>query len=970
MARRKRQFLEDDDSDSSVGDDNDLDDPSYDVHDPDARAERELFENPYKRKRRRKDPKEDAIYGVFASSDEEGERGESSSRKGGKKSDWAKAPAFTAGAKVDLDKAMDVDEAMKEASASSDSGSDADADGDDDDEEYSDAEDVRDDSMPRPSKEPSPQVREEEEEEEERPRFGGLGLGATKAGIGIGARKTGLGGIGASSRGNPASAFSGFSKSGSNTFNLSSVTETPPTTSPAPEADRATPETLNVPTAFGKQARPQRAFVREDASSGSSTPKPANISATERAHFNKISGTFGARLLEKMGWQAGTGLGTTGEGIVTPVESKLRPKGMGLAFKGFKEKTEQAKAEARRRGEVVSDEEEETRRRKGKKPKGQLQEKSDVWKKPKKTKKKIEHKTYEQIVAEAGQDVASGIGQIIDATGATPREVSSLADVSMASWTPTTDPMRLPEVRHNLRLITEACKGDLDGLAKEARTLEERKKWIQQEDERLLKRVEDEAQLIARLQQVHLVVDDINSQAKQLKSSYDVSLEPFSASFETLIGLYPGEFERYHLDEVVVAAIAPVVRRMFAQWQPLEDPTAFTSNFRLWRKALKMTESDETPATQVQVYGSSTLMTPYESLIWNAWLPKVRSCINNDWSPDDPQPVVRLYEAWSRYLPPFVRDNFFDQLVLPKVHKAVSDWSLRRHKVSLRALVFPWLPHIGLRLEDVLSDARRKIKSTLRGWAVVEGMPEDLAAWREVFDVGDWDSMLLKYVVPKLGARLRDDFKVNPRQQQMAPLQDVLRWEDLLRPSILSQILETEFFPKWLDVLHLWLVSPNPSFEEVAQWYTFWKGTFTENVQNMPGIAQGFTRGLQLMNKAIELGPRATTDLPRPGHRPAPPSPKPLATSRQSTPKPRPARTQEITFKSIVEDYASSHNLLFIPTGRAHENSRMPLFRVSQTADGKGGLLVYIMDDAVWAPDGELYRAISLEDMVLRATKL
>lgn len=75
-----------------------------------------------------------------------------------------------------------------------------------------------------------------------------------------------------------------------------------------------------------------------------------------------------------------------------------------------------------------------------------------------------------------------------------PREVSSLADVSIASWTPTTDPMRLPEVRHNLRLITEACKGDLDGLAREARALEERKKWVQQEDERLRKRVDEEAQ--------------------------------------------------------------------------------------------------------------------------------------------------------------------------------------------------------------------------------------------------------------------------------------------------------------------------------------------------------------------------------------------------------------------------------------------------------------------------------------------
>lgn len=67
--------------------------------------------------------------------------------------------------------------------------------------------------------------------------------------------------------------------------------------------------------------------------------------------------------------------------------------------------------------------------------------------------------------------------------------------------------------------------------------------------------------MIARLQQVHLVVDDIESQAKEMKSSYEASLEPFSANFEKLVGLYPNEFDRYRLDEIVVAAIAPVVRR-------------------------------------------------------------------------------------------------------------------------------------------------------------------------------------------------------------------------------------------------------------------------------------------------------------------------------------------------------------------------------------------------------------------------
>ena len=222
----------------------------------------------------------------------------------------------------------------------------------------------------------------------------------------------------------------------------------------------------------------------------------------------------------------------------------------------------------------------------------------------------------------------------------------------------------------------------------------------------------------------------------------------------------------------------------------------------------------------------------------------------------------------------------------------------------------------------------------------------------------------MKYVVPKLGATLREDFQVNPAQQDLKPLQDVLAWVDIIRPSILSQLLETEFFPKWLTTLHQWLIHPKASFEEVVQWYSFWKGTFPEDVQRMSGVERGFTKGLELMNKAIELGP-AVSQLPRPDVRAGgiPAAPEKARTTA------KPSRTQEITFRSIVDDYASSHNLMFFPAGKVDEKTGHALFRVSASADGKGGLLVYIADDAVWAMDGDQYRAIPLEEMVLRASK-
>lgn len=942
----------DDDSDSSASEvDDDFD------NDPLAREERALFEDPYQRKRRRRNGKQDALYGIFGEESD----GENAGKKGGggaKKSDWTKAPAFVSGEKkVDLDQEMGIDlDAISDDDEAA-NGEDVGSEGEDEvgEEEYSD--------NSEPSRPPSPRIHEEDEESE-KPRVGGIGLGAAKPDVLF--PFSSRGGIGSSKISHSAT------DEVLNSFGAPSSSQAGIGSSPTASTSYTAEEEL--PSSF--RNRSQRSFIRD------ANPSPkVPMSTAEMAHFNKLQGSFGARMLSKMGWQAGTGLGTTGEGIVTPIESKMRPQKMGIAFKGFKEKTEQSKMEARRRGEVVSDDEDVKAKKFRKKVKEQEEKRSDVWKRSKKVKTKVEHKTYEQIVAEAGEEVpAAGIGQIIDATGAIPREVSSLADVSLNSWSPSNDPTRIPEVRHNIRLIADVCKSDLDNLAREAKALAERKKWITTEDARLRKKVEDEAELIARLQKLQLVANDISTTAKNLASVYEVSLEPFSPLFHLLVDQYPREFEKYRLDEIAVAAIAPSVRRMVASWNPLEDPTAFVPTFRTWRRALRVSTHEEKPSsTEVDVYGSQTIpvevenpMTPFESLLWNVWLPRVRTCINNDWSPDYPSPAVKLYEAWSTFLPPFIRDNLLDQLILPKVKQAIADWSPRRDAVTLQTIVFPWLPCVGLRLEDMVGDARRKLKSLLRSWMVGDAIPTDLAAWKDIFDVSEWDAMLLKYIVPKLGGTLRDDFRVNPRDQKMQPLEHVLQWSDFIRSSIFSQILETEFFPKWLDVLHVWLIQPRVSFEEVAQWYSFWKGIFPEKVQIMSGVSRGFTRGLQLMNKAIELGPDAPSQLPRPDFHADESAPSaPVRNGAKMATKSRPsARTQEITFKSIVEDFAASHNLLFIPTGRAHEKSRMPLYRVSMTADGKGGLLVYILDDAIWAPqlDGEDYRAISLENMILRAT--
>lgn len=264
--------------------------------------------------------------------------------------------------------------------------------------------------------------------------------------------------------------------------------------------------------------------------------------------------------------------------------------------------------------------------------------------------------------------------------------------------------------------------------------------------------------VISRLQQIQVIAMNIDATAKQLSSFYEISLEPFEPHFQKLLNEYAFEFEKYNLDEIVVGSIAPLVKRMATTWKPLEDPIFLLPIFRRWRNALKVSNSNSEVEMQIDKFGSANTatnlvdpyvnltsfhdlatylcrekpMTPFESLLWNVWLPNVRTALNNDWSPTHPQPAVKLYESWSSFVPTFIRDNILDQLVLPKIQKAIADWNVKKSKVSLQSIVFPWLPHVGLRLEDVVGDARRKIKSLLRAWVADEAIPSDLSPWRDV----------------------------------------------------------------------------------------------------------------------------------------------------------------------------------------------------------------------------------------------
>lgn len=325
--------------------------------------------------------------------------------------------------------------------------------------EEEEEEEESDDSDSSRSAPPSPRMRDEEGEGDDRPSAPGLG-GARSRPRGFGppdepedapkAKIGGRGGIGFSSRGGGGRGGIGSaSRSSAAVPSFAAETSQPGSGSSTPRgglgsgnappksmAGTSTPTTTNdAPSVFGRTLpsaaessssttsaapRAQRSFATRASAPAPSTPTP--LTSVEAAHFRKIENDYGAKLLSKLGWAPGKGLGLNEDGRAVPVAAGKVLRGQGITS-GVR--TEDSKREARRKGEIVSDseDEEEERRKargrsgkgKGKAP-GQKQEQGEPsWKKSRKVKVKVEHKTYEQIVAEASDQAASGVGLVLDA---------------------------------------------------------------------------------------------------------------------------------------------------------------------------------------------------------------------------------------------------------------------------------------------------------------------------------------------------------------------------------------------------------------------------------------------------------------------------------------------------------------------------------------------------------------------------
>lgn len=727
--------------------------------------------------------------------------------------------------------------------------------------------------------------------------------------------------------------------------------------------------------------------MRQSNYSQSSSPAfPAANANMSAANAN----SFAAKMMAKMGYVEGQGLGATGRGRLAPIETQMRPQGAGLG--AVKEKTKQAKEEERReanfRGEVLEDssEEEKKRRRKLKQKRmsGATSGAGTPMPRPKQ-----KYRTVKEMEAAAeGLEVPNSLKSIIDATGPETRLLTSTAGLMT--------PNKMVRSETESEKIASRARRDLEAFTNEWTALEERKAFYEAEEIQVSEEVEREVAEYRALENMTDAIQDLQEMTleKSKDEATESSWERITTRLESMKRLVDERGDISDMREVTVAAIHPLFKCEMLDWDPLQQPRSIVSYLQRLRQVLiaePETNSTELALRDVisRTRSHSKSTTQYESMIYTLWLPPVRSAIANDWNVYEPDPLIDLITIWRPVLPPFIFGNVVDQLIAQRLTSAVIAWKPRngqhhRHRNSSKlphTWLFPWLEYLDDHHTDprgstgLLSDVKRKFKTVLSTWDISAPVPDGLDQWRTILQ-SELSPMLIRYLLPRLALHLSENLIIDPSDQDLTALENVLRWAPFFSLSTMAHLLVAEFFPKWHQTLYAWLTYEGVSYEDVQKWYTWWKDEVVgkdlpTGFNDLAPITAEWNTGIETMSQALDLlenGMDVAVHLPPPTISPPPPpitktkslsptttsawletthsSERPTINANSNTSKILEAPT---TFKDVVEDWCAETGLLLFPLREADLQTGLPLFRITASASGKGGVVVYLKGDVVWA---------------------
>lgn len=519
---------------------------------------------------------------------------------------------------------------------------------------------------------------------------------------------------------------------------------------------------------------------------------------------------IGSKLLKKMGWKEGSGLGKEGSGIVAPIEVSMRSKGTGLGF---------------------VDEKPISLRYSNSTPPPSAASKTPFDQAWRRKPRPVDRSTADAIEFDELRIDSSKQTKIIDMTEK--KTYLDGDDFGIVKQEP------FSELLANLEYLIKQTNVSIE---KNKKLYDEEQKRIQNiaiERERkqaLLKIQSDELEKKQKLQTLY---KDVSLESRNLKANL-LDEKPVNWSSLLMKGkslsLFFKESRDVELCKVFLSAFAGPIQISIRSWNPISDPEGLLNVFKSIKDIWAFIDKEELD-----------FMNPGEQLLEQLWLPPVRSYLASSFDPHNPE-ILPMLLLWSSVMSERLKDSLLNMFVLKKIDTLVDD------AYDLSEL-YQWLPAWKPLLKpDNFAMVRRKILKEFDKWK-----PSDPVSgivfynqWKNFLPAFEMDVVANRAIVPKLTAYLKRVFVVDVANQEIEPLMNVLEWTGTLSLPCLSELLRLGLFPKLEETLHSWMTSESVDYVEVADWYLAWKSILPEVLISYKAVKQDFAKLLFIMDLLVD----------------------------------------------------------------------------------------------------------------------
>ena len=283
------------------------------------------------------------------------------------------------------------------------------------------------------------------------------------------------------------------------------------------------------------------------------------------------------KLMEKMGWEKGKGIGKDLQGRAVPVEATVRKGKAAVGMYGPESKEVRLKQQEQYEKEENDDE--------GYRPSHVSQ-----WKKSKNKKVNYNAITPDQLLEMAANnpkklkkieqmldlsdtkskqsDTVSGLKtskiKIIDMTGKEQRVMHGYESISqmnkqsyLTSEKKQVKQFDLPELTHNLELLVNLTENKIINFDKKLKHTEDTIVNLQYEEKKSKERVKAESEQIEKLKILLELIEECELSVKK----ENVTIEELIHSFQSLQTNYADEFIIFNLMELAIPLLVPVIKR-------------------------------------------------------------------------------------------------------------------------------------------------------------------------------------------------------------------------------------------------------------------------------------------------------------------------------------------------------------------------------------------------------------------------